>query len=76
MTTQEQVLVTGDIVTMDPARPRAQAFAVHGGRIVAVGTRDEARAALEPVVDQMRRNGLLEGEFDPRSILHRTALKA
>lgn len=33
-------------------------------------------AALEPVVDQMRRNGLLDGPFDPRSILHRTALKA
>jgi len=33
-------------------------------------------AALVPVVDQMRRNGLLEGEFDPKSILHRTALKA
>ena len=33
-------------------------------------------AALLPVVDQMRRNGLLEGDFDPRSILHRTALKA
>ena len=46
MTTQEQVLVTGDIVMMDPARPRAEALAVQGGRIVAVGTREEARAAL------------------------------
>ena len=33
-------------------------------------------AALEPVVAQMRSNGLLEGAFDPKSILHRTALKA
>lgn len=33
-------------------------------------------AALVPVVDQMKRNGLLEGDFDPKSILHRTALKA
>lgn len=33
-------------------------------------------AALLPVVDQMRRNGLLEGDFDPKSILYRTALKA
>ncbi|WP_374669006.1 amidohydrolase [Ramlibacter sp.] len=48
MTTSQQVLVTGDIVTMDPARPRAQAMAVHGGRIVAVGTREEALAALGP----------------------------
>ncbi|MDP3251830.1 MAG: ABC transporter substrate-binding protein [Hydrogenophaga sp.] len=30
-------------------------------------------AALDPVVDQMRRNGLLEGAFDPKSILYRTA---
>ncbi len=33
-------------------------------------------AALVPVVDQMRRNGLLEGDFDPKGLLHRTALKA
>lgn len=33
-------------------------------------------AALLPVVDQMRRNGLLDGEFDPKSILHRTATQA
>jgi NitT/TauT family transport system substrate-binding protein len=33
-------------------------------------------AALNPVVEQMRRNGLLEGAFDPGSILHRTALQA
>ncbi len=33
-------------------------------------------AALEPVVEQMRRNGLLEGTFDPKSILHRTATQA
>jgi NitT/TauT family transport system substrate-binding protein len=33
-------------------------------------------AALLPVVEQMRRNGLLEGDFDPRSILHRSALQA
>lgn len=46
MTAQEQVLVTGDIVTMDPDRPRAEAMAVQAGRVVAVGTRDEAKAAL------------------------------
>ncbi len=33
-------------------------------------------AALLPVVDQMRRNTLLEGDFDPRSLLYRTAVKA
>lgn len=48
MTKQDQVLVTGDIVTMDPAKPRVEAFAVHAGRIVAAGTREQARAALGP----------------------------
>lgn len=33
-------------------------------------------AALVPVAEQMRRNGLLEGDFDTRALLHRTALKA
>jgi len=33
-------------------------------------------AALEPVVEQMRRNGLLDGPFDTKSILHRTAFRA
>ena len=33
-------------------------------------------AALEPVVEQMRRNGLLDGPFDPKSILYRTATQA
>ena len=44
----EDVLVVGDLVTMDPARPRAQALAARDGRILAVGTLDEARAALGP----------------------------
>lgn len=43
-----QGIVIGDIVTMDPARPRAQAFAVRDGRIVAVGSEADARAALGP----------------------------
>jgi predicted amidohydrolase YtcJ len=42
------LLVTGDVLTMDPARPRAQALAARDGRIVAVGTIDEARAACAP----------------------------
>lgn len=39
-------LVVGDIVTMDKARPRAEAMAVFGGFISAIGTRTEAAAAL------------------------------
>ena len=36
----------GTLLTMDPARPRATALAVHGGRIVAVGEGDELRRHL------------------------------
>ena len=40
------LLVNGVVRTMDPARPAASAVALRGGRILAVGTRDEARAVL------------------------------
>ncbi|HET8757215.1 MAG TPA: amidohydrolase family protein [Solirubrobacteraceae bacterium] len=39
------VVVTGDIITMDPARPRVEAVAVVGGRVAAAGSRDDAVAA-------------------------------
>lgn len=42
---QGEFVVTGDIVTMDPSRPRAEALAIRAGRICAVGTRGEAAAA-------------------------------
>jgi predicted amidohydrolase YtcJ len=41
-----EFVLTGDLLTMDPARPRAGAMAVRDGRILAVGSRDEALAAL------------------------------
>jgi predicted amidohydrolase YtcJ len=41
----EALVVSGRIVTMDPERPRAEAFAVRGGRIVYVGERALAREA-------------------------------
>jgi predicted amidohydrolase YtcJ len=42
------MLVVGDIITMDPAHPRADAMATSGGAIVAVGTPADAAAALPP----------------------------
>ncbi len=41
-------LVRGNIVTMDPQRPRAEAMAIRGGRIVAVGSLADARLAAGP----------------------------
>ena len=37
------IVVNGNIVTMDPARPRAEAMAIRAGRIVALGRSDEMR---------------------------------
>lgn len=77
MTTQEQVLVTGDIVTMDPARPRAQALAVHGGRIVAVGTCEEARAALGPAPRELHygEGTVVPGLIDTHNHMQWTAIQ-
>jgi predicted amidohydrolase YtcJ len=44
----EEFALVGDLRTMDPVRPRAEAMAVRDGRILAVGSRDEALAALPP----------------------------
>ncbi|MBS1894661.1 MAG: amidohydrolase family protein [Actinobacteria bacterium] len=40
-----QILV-GNVITMDPARPRAEAFGVDGDLVVAVGSEAEVTAAL------------------------------
>ena len=39
-------LIRGNVITMDPNRPRAEAFAVRGTTIVAVGSLADARAAV------------------------------
>jgi predicted amidohydrolase YtcJ len=42
---QDALVVSGNILTMDPERPRAEAFAVRSGRIVCVGDRALAKEA-------------------------------
>jgi predicted amidohydrolase YtcJ len=44
----ELLLVNGRIATLDPARPRAEALAVRGGRVVAAGTSAELLALRAP----------------------------
>jgi predicted amidohydrolase YtcJ len=64
------------IVTMDPASPEAEAFAVRDGRIVAVGTVDEARAAA-PDADATELDGVvLPGLIDAHMHMQRAGLKA
>ena len=49
MTTQPDLILTnGRVYTVDPANPRAEAIAVAGGRIVAVGSADEVGALAGP----------------------------
>ena len=49
----DAVLTATTVITMDDANPRAQAVAVSGDRIVAVGSVDQCSAALPgaPVLD-------------------------
>ncbi len=42
------VLIRGNVVTMDPARPHAEAIAIRGDRIVAVGARHEIGQYIGP----------------------------
>ncbi|MEM9488669.1 MAG: amidohydrolase [Myxococcota bacterium] len=44
----ELVLLGGDVITMSPERPRAQALAVRDGMIAAVGSDGDVRALIGP----------------------------
>jgi predicted amidohydrolase YtcJ len=75
---EDAVLVRGDIVTMDPACPRAAAFAARGGRIVAVGSVEQARAALGPgPVREFRheRGTVVPGLIDTHNHMHWTGIQ-
>jgi predicted amidohydrolase YtcJ len=49
MTVDSLALVNGNLITMEPARPAAEAALVRGGRIALVGTTGEVRAAAGDV---------------------------
>ena len=53
------ILVNGTIATVDDAKPTAQALAVRGDTIVAVGTNDEVRALAGPQTETID----LQGQF-------------
>jgi predicted amidohydrolase YtcJ len=65
----EVIYVGGDIITMDIRQPTAEALAVAGGRIAAVGDRDQIlglRVSRTRIVDLGGRT-LLPGFIDPHS---------
>ena len=75
----DALLVHGDIVTMDPACPRAEAMAVRAGRIVAVGSAAAARAALgaAPARELCYRQGtVVPGLIDTHNHMHWTGMQA
>ena len=62
----EALVVSGNIVTMDPERPRVQAFAVRGGRIAYVGERAIAREVAGAGAREVHHEGgaILPGLID------------
>ena len=68
-----RIFVARNIVTMDPQRPLARAVAVRDGRIAAVGSLAEVRAALEPgsyelderFADKVLMPGLIDNHLHP-----------
>ncbi len=64
----DRIITADTVITMDPRRPRAQAIAVSGERIVAVGTLEECRAALpQAEVEDSGAACLLPGFIDSHS---------
>lgn len=73
----QTIVYLAPIVTMDPDRPRAEAFAVQGDRIVAVGTAAEVRAAVPDGTREERLEGVvLPGLIDAHLHMERAGLKA
>jgi len=68
----------GPILTMDDARPRAEAVAVRGGRILAVGGKDEVLAKAGRGARQVDLGGrtLLPGFVDPHGHVSFVGLQA
>ncbi|MFI5180767.1 MAG: amidohydrolase [Thermoanaerobaculia bacterium] len=77
--TADAIYASGKIVTMDPARPSAEAVAVKDGKILAVGMRAEVekahKGASTKVVDLGGRT-LLPGFVDAHSHLKNVGLQA
>ncbi len=70
------LLVTGSLITMDDTRPRAEAMAVAGGRILAVGSRADwsASSAPAPRILEHKTGAILPGFVEPHLHLVSSAL--
>ena len=64
-------LLLGDIVTMDPAQPRAEAIGIVDGKFVAVGSEADVRAVLDAVNETRKIKGtLVPGLIDTHNHMH------
>ena len=59
--TPDLILLNGRIRTMDAARPQAQALAIAGGKILALGTDAEILALAGPATRRLDGGGRLGG---------------
>jgi predicted amidohydrolase YtcJ len=73
----DAILVDAAIATMDPARPRARAFAVRDGRFVAVGDEADILALAGPRTQRFRAGGrtVVPGLIDAHAHMDREGLR-
>ncbi|MGE4428695.1 MAG: amidohydrolase [Solirubrobacteraceae bacterium] len=71
------LIVAGNVLTLDDARPRAEAFAVRGNTVMMVGDLADVRAACPPgtPVDHPAGAAIIPGLIDTHVHLQRTGLK-
>ena len=71
-----ELLVTGSLITMDPSQPRAEAAAVAGGRILAVGSKSDLESFVGPGTKTVEHAGgtILPGFVEPHVHLMSSAL--
>ena len=73
---QADLLVTGSLITMDDAQPKAEAMAVAKGRILAVGSRAEVQSFVGPgtKILEHKTGSILPGFVEPHLHLVSSAL--
>lgn len=72
------IITNGDVRTLDDTRPHAEAVAISGGRILAVGSRDHCHQTLSPgtpVLDAEGRS-VIPGLVDGHAHMDREGLKS
>jgi len=73
----DTIVANAHVATMDPAHPAAEAFAIAGGRIAAVGTNSEMRALSGPqtTVHDMEGRTVVPGFIDTHAHMDREGLR-